>query len=120
MNKIGLYERLDLTKDKRYTLSDAAISTINDVETPIIVDVFLEGDDFPTEFRRLQKETKQLLEEFAMENKLMKFNFINPLEDEANRERTIQQLNQRGLTPMQMELFKNKAKVVKLLFFLGL
>jgi ABC-2 type transport system permease protein len=99
--------RIDLTADKRYTLSTEARTVANAADLPIIVDVFLEGDDFTSEFRRLQTETKQLLEEFANENKHIKFSFINPLEDETNREQNIQQLAQRGLTPMQVSVQEN-------------
>lgn len=99
-----VYKRFDLTTDKRYTLSQSAIQIIEDIESPIIIDVFLEGDDFPSEFRRLKNETKQLLEEFAAINNNIVFNFINPLEDELTRERNIQQLTQRGLTPMQLSV----------------
>lgn len=101
------YKRFDLTEDKRYTLSDATISIVEDVDSPIVIDVFLSGDDFPSKFRRLQNETKQLLEEFASKNKNIAFNFINPLEDEATRERNIQQLTERGLTPMQLSVQEN-------------
>ncbi|MEP3838512.1 MAG: gliding motility-associated ABC transporter substrate-binding protein GldG [Algibacter sp.] len=98
------YKRFDLTTDKRYTLSASAKGIIEDINSPIVVDVFLEGEDFPSEFRRLQNETKQLLEEFAATNKYIVFNFINPLEDENTRERNMQQLTQRGLTPMQLSV----------------
>jgi len=100
----SIYKRFDLTHDKRYTLSDAALNVVKDVESPIIIDVFLEGKGFPSEFRRLQAETKQLLEEFSAYNKHIIFSFINPLENDADRERNIQQLNQRGLTPMQLSV----------------
>ena len=103
----NVYTRLDLTQDNRYTLSEATINSIKNVDSPIIVDVFLSGDDFPAEFRRLHKETKQLLEEFSAENKNIKFNFINPIEDDATRERNIQQLNDRGLIPMQLSVQEN-------------
>lgn len=99
-----LYKRFDLTADKRYTLSESAIDMIKDIESPIVIDVFLEGDDFPSEFRRLQNETRQLLEEFQAENGNIVFSFINPLEDENTRDRNIQQLTQRGLTPMQLSV----------------
>ncbi|NJX16292.1 gliding motility-associated ABC transporter substrate-binding protein GldG [Tamlana crocina] len=99
-----LYKRFDLTADKRYTLSESAIEIIEDIDSPIVVDVFLEGNDFPSEFRRLQNETRQLLEEFQAENSNIVFSFINPLEDETTRERNIQQLTQRGLTPMQLSV----------------
>ncbi|MGB5418976.1 MAG: gliding motility-associated ABC transporter substrate-binding protein GldG [Algibacter sp.] len=99
-----VYKRFDLTADKRYTLSASAKQIINDLNSPIVVDVFLEGEDFPSEFRRLQNETRQLLEEFAATSNHIVFNFINPLEDESTRERNIQQLTQRGLTPMQLSV----------------
>ncbi len=100
----SVFKRFDLTEDKRYTLSESAINVINDVNAPIVVDVFLSGDDFPSEFRRLQNETKQLLEEFASKNNNIIFNFINPLADESTRDRNIQQLTERGLTPMQLSV----------------
>jgi ABC-2 type transport system permease protein len=100
----SVYKRFDLTSDQRYTLSESVVQIISDLDSPIVVDVFLEGDDFPSEFRRLQKETRQLLEEFNAENKNIVFNFINPLEDDATRERNIEQLSQRGLTPMQLSV----------------
>ena len=36
-----IYKRFDLTSDKRYTLSEAALNTIDDIESPIIVDVYI-------------------------------------------------------------------------------
>ena len=109
VNYIGnqVFKRFDLTKDKRYTLSEASLDIIKDVESPIVVDIFLEGNDFPSEFRRLKLETKQLLEEFAAENKNIFFQFINPVDDESTREHNIQQLTQRGLTPMQLSVQDN-------------
>ncbi|SHI56781.1 gliding motility-associated ABC transporter substrate-binding protein GldG [Algibacter luteus] len=102
-----LFKRFDLTADNRYTLSASATEIIKDLDSPIVIDVFLEGEDFPSEFRRLQKETKQLLEEFATINNNIVFNFLNPLENESTRERNIQQLTQRGLTPMQLSVQEN-------------
>ncbi|MFD0836600.1 gliding motility-associated ABC transporter substrate-binding protein GldG [Mariniflexile aquimaris] len=99
-----VFKRFDLTEDKRYTLSESAINVIKDIDAPIIVDVFLSGDDFPSEFRRLQNETKQVLEEFSSQNSNIIFNFIDPIADDATRERNIQQLTERGLTPMQLSV----------------
>ena len=101
------YKRFDLTEDKRYTLSDATINIIENVNAPIVIDIFLQGKDFPSEFRRLQNETKQLLEEFSPKNSNIIFNFINPIEDDKTRERNIQQLTDRGLTPMQLSVQEN-------------
>ncbi len=98
-----VYKRFDLTSDNRYTLSEAALKTIKNVDAPIIVDVFLEGV-FPSEFKRLQSETKQILEEFSAYNDQVNFKFINPIEDDESRERNIQQLSDRGLTPLQLSV----------------
>ncbi|MBT8253026.1 MAG: gliding motility-associated ABC transporter substrate-binding protein GldG, partial [Bacteroidia bacterium] len=104
LNYLGssFYERFDLTQDKRYTLNEATLETINDIQEPLIIDIFLEGDNFPSEFRRLKRETEVLLTAFKSINKGVKFSFINPLEDPESREENIKQLSQRGLTPMQL------------------
>ena len=98
-----LYKRFDLTKDKRYTLSEAALQTVEDVDSPLIIDVFLEGE-FPSQFRRLRDETRQILEEFTVYNNNVKFGFINPLADESSRNKNLQQLSQRGLQPFQISI----------------
>ena len=103
----SIYQRFDLTSDSRYTLNQASLNVIKDVDSPIVIDVFLEGDGFPSEFRRLQTETRQLLEEFSAYNSNIKFKFINPIEDEATRERSITQLTDRGLRPMQVSVQDN-------------
>jgi gliding-associated putative ABC transporter substrate-binding component GldG len=95
------FHRFDLTKDKRYTLSPVTISVIEDVKDPLYIDVFLEGQ-FPGEFKRLQDETKQLLEEFHARNSNIIFNFINPLENEEGRDQAIQELYNMGMTPVSV------------------
>ena len=87
-----VYERFDLTQDQRYTLSEASKNTLANVDSPIIVDVFLKGS-FPPEFRRLQVETRQLLEEFSAYNPNLKVEFINPLEGEEDQAAVQQQLS---------------------------
>ncbi|MEM9681037.1 MAG: gliding motility-associated ABC transporter substrate-binding protein GldG [Bacteroidota bacterium] len=110
-----VYKRFDLTKDKRYTLSDATRRLVEQIESPLIIDVFLEGD-FPSEFRILQSETRQMIEEFSLINPLIKVNYIDPLEDEANRDRIIQQLTQSGLEPF-VSSSKTSGKVTQELIF---
>jgi gliding-associated putative ABC transporter substrate-binding component GldG len=111
----SFYKRFDLTKDKRYTLSETTNSVIKKVKQPVIVDVLLEGN-FPAEFKRLQVETLQLLEEFSAKNKNIKFNFINPLESEADRQEVIGQLQSLGLTPTQVTVQDNGKVSQELIF----
>lgn len=70
--------RLDLTKEKRYTLSDSTIKTLESIKKPVSVDVYLEGD-FPASFKQLQSETKFMLEEFRKINPKIDFKFIDPI-----------------------------------------
>lgn len=98
----SIYKRFDLTTDKRYTLSDSAIQIIQKANSPLVVDVFLESDNLPSEFRRLQTETRQILEEFASKNNQINFQFINPLEDGSDKDLNVQRLMDRGLKPMQI------------------
>lgn len=117
INIIGnsIYSRFDLTKDKRYTLSEASKLTVSEVNSPLVIDVFLEGD-FPSEFRRLQTETRQLLEEFNNFNDEIIFNFINPLKDESTRDANIQSLIARGMQPRQLNVQKNGKTSQELIF----
>ncbi len=100
------YTRFDLTQDKRFTLSEATEALISEAAAPIVIDVLLEGD-FPSEFRRLQTETKQILEEFNTINANIQYIFTNPLEEEGLRSETINQLQQFGLTPMEVSVQEN-------------
>lgn len=103
------YQRIDLTQDKRYTLSEPAVDILSKVEEPILVKVYLQGD-FPTEFKRLQIETRQLLEELKSENKNIKFRFIDPLDDNP------QKLIASGLEPSQLSVQEN-GKVSEIVIF---
>lgn len=110
VNIIGNYffKRFDLTEDKRYTLSETTLNIIKNVESPLIIDVFLEGN-FPPEFRRLQDETKQLLEEFSAYNSNIVFEFANPIENEEERFAVMKQFYERGLQPLNITV-ENKGK----------
>ena len=96
-----LYKRFDLTADKRYTLSQTSLNIVADVKEPLYIDVFLEGD-FPGEFKKLQTETQQLLEEFKSNNSNIIFQFVNPLEKEEEKDSIMQTFVQRGLIPVNV------------------
>ena len=96
-----IFKRFDLTADKRYTLSKTSLNIVGEVKEPLYIDVFLEGD-FPGEFKKLQTETQQLLEEFKSQNSNVIFQFVNPLEKETEKDSIMQSFMQRGLTPVNV------------------
>lgn len=100
------YTRFDLTEDQRYTLSQPAVDVAQKFDGPVIVDILLDGN-IPAEFTRLKTETVQLMESFASKNSNIKYNLIDPLEDEANAQETIAQLQSLGLKPASVTVEEN-------------
>lgn len=75
----GLFHaKIDLTEDKRYTLTDATRQIVSEVDAPVFIQVLLEGK-FPAEFRRLPAAIRELLEEFKKINGNIQFRFEDPL-----------------------------------------
>ncbi len=109
------YIRFDLTEDNRFTLSEATETVIQKFETPVIIDVLLEGD-LPAEFQRLRIETEQLLENISNKNANIKYNFDDPMEDPSQAEATLAQLQSIGLTPANVTT-ENEGKVSQELVF---
>nr|WP_315143735.1 gliding motility-associated ABC transporter substrate-binding protein GldG [uncultured Flavobacterium sp.] len=97
----GFFHRFDLTKDQRYTLSNTSLSIIKQVKNPLSVKVYMQGD-LPAEFKRLQQETRQLLEEFQGYNSNIVFEFVDPLENEDESMDNIKELYRKGLTPINI------------------
>ncbi len=110
LNTIGSYffYRFDLTKDKRYTLSETSKQIIEQVKNPLYIKVYMQGE-LPSEFKRLQIETRQILEEFQEYNSNIVFEFIDPLEDEEKSMENIKELYRKGLTPINISVdYKGK------------
>ena len=103
LNAIGssFFHRFDLTQDKRYTLSPTSLNIIKQVQNPLYIKVYMQGD-LPAEFKRLQLETKQLLEEFQAYNSNIVFEFVDPLENEDASMDNIKELYRKGLTPINI------------------
>lgn len=108
INIISSYShfRLDLTSEKRYSLSDATIEMLETLEDYVTITVYLEGDDFPAGFVRLNGETRQMLDEFKAYSNFIEFEFVDPTEDyddEARRE-LFSQLSGKGLHPTSLQV----------------
>ena len=63
-----LHFRFDLTKEKRFTLSNSTKSLIRNLPGKVEITVFLEGD-MPSGFKKLAGSTKELLQEFKEHGK---------------------------------------------------
>ncbi|MBS7256740.1 gliding motility-associated ABC transporter substrate-binding protein GldG [Flavobacterium branchiicola] len=103
LNVLGslFFHRFDLTKDKRYTLSETSLTNLKQVKNPLSIKIYMQGE-LPADFRRLQQETKQLLEEFQAYNGNIVFEFVNPMENEDESMEIVKSLYQKGLTPINI------------------
>ncbi len=103
-NLIGsfTFSRIDLTSEKRYSLSEATINLIDRIEDPMLFKIYLKGE-YPADLQRLQRETQQMLDEFRAYNRLIEYEFINPSEED-NPEQFSQLLQQRGVMPTTIDV----------------
>lgn len=105
LNIVGNYffHRFDLTSDKRYTLSETTKTILNKIDEPVFIEVYLEGS-FPAEIRKLQTESKQLLEEFNAYNSNVNFLFVDPLSAENEATKMAENLFVNGMKPINISV----------------
>jgi ABC-2 type transport system permease protein len=113
LNFVGtfVFTRLDWTSEKRFTLSEATLKVLKEIDDVIYLKVYLQGDLSPG-FARLRNETREILDQFrAYSNNQIEYEFINPLEN-PNKEETdkIQrQLYEKGIA-YEVDVQRKKSK----------
>lgn len=83
INYLGsvFHARLDLTREKRYTLSNATKELLNKLDDEVLIEVFLKGE-FPSGFRKLANSTTEFLQLLKERNgSKIHYRFISPEED---------------------------------------
>ncbi len=110
--------RLDLTEEKRFTISEASIEVLRSLNDVVYIDVYLEGD-FPPGFQRLQKAIRHTLNEFriyAGDN--IQYRFVDPteLKTERSRRDLIRSLGEKGIQPTNLFATEGGKKTEKLIF----
>ncbi len=77
-------QRLDLTEDKRFTLSSSTVELLEKIDSTITVEVFLTGE-LPTDYKKLSIATNDILASFNNHaNNQIRVIFRNPGEGLAN------------------------------------
>ncbi len=112
-----LFTRIDLTSEKRYTLSPATKELLRSVDDYIFFRVYLEGD-FPAGFKKLRRETKEMLDELRAYNKLIGYEFVNPLSpgNASETKETIKTLTEKGLRPTELQVRATDGAQQKIIF----
>nr|WP_084371007.1 gliding motility-associated ABC transporter substrate-binding protein GldG [Reichenbachiella faecimaris]SMD32345.1 gliding-associated putative ABC transporter substrate-binding component GldG [Reichenbachiella faecimaris] len=110
--------RLDLTEEKRYSVTPATRAMLDDLQETVYVEVFLEGE-MPAGFKRLRKAIEETLSQFDYyADGLLKVNFIDPSAalNEKARNEYFRSLIERGLQPTNLSYKRDGNKTEKLIF----
>ena len=110
--------RLDLTEDKRYTISEPTREMLRELDDVVYVDVYLEGD-VPGGFKRLQRSIRETLEEFrTFAGANIQYTFIDPTQavSQAARNEFYRSLAQKGIQPTNIVDDKEGGRSEKLIF----
>ena len=112
----AFYSHLDLTEEKRYTLTKPTKELLDGLNDRVYIKVLLEGD-FPAGFKRLQSETREMLRDFRVENGNIEFEFENPLEGNAQEVKERQKaLAEDGIAPLNLRMNEQGATSQKLVY----
>jgi gliding-associated putative ABC transporter substrate-binding component GldG len=110
--------RIDLTEEKRYTISDATKEMLRDLDDIVYVEVYLEGE-FPAGFRRLQRSIRETLDEFrSFAGRNIQYKFIDPATAKSGQARNdfYTMLADKGIQPTNLYDTDKGSKIEKLMF----
>ena len=62
-----VYGRLDLTEEKRFSVTEPTEQLMNEIDDVVFVRVLLDGD-LPADYKRLRDETRDMLDDLRAEN----------------------------------------------------
>lgn len=103
LNIVGYYvfTRLDLTAEKRYTLSPSTKKILKSVDDVVFIRCYLEGE-IPTDYKRLRNETREMINQFRSYNSNIEFEFMNPndFKDKKEQAELYQRLFEKGFQPI--------------------
>lgn len=97
-----LFFRIDLTKDKRHSLSKSTTEMLQNLEDRVYIRVYLKGKDQPADYQLFAKQVEQMLQDFRGYSKNVYFEFIDPLEGKNNEEvkNILAEFVKKGLEPI--------------------
>jgi gliding-associated putative ABC transporter substrate-binding component GldG len=100
-----IHYRIDLTAEKRYTLSSPTKNLLRNINDQVVIDVFLAGD-LPADFRNLRNNADELLQEFREYSKSITYRFHKPGEglDETAKESLLIYLDSLGIRPTNVKV----------------
>lgn len=119
LNVIGyfFFARIDLTQEKRYTLSESSKKLMSNLEDIVFIRCYLEGD-IPSEYKKLRNETKEMLDQFRAYNPDIEYEFVDPnsFENAKDKNEFYQRLFEKGFSPLLTTSTSNNSQVQQYIF----
>jgi ABC-2 type transport system permease protein len=120
LNILGfwVYFRVDLTSDKRYSISEPSKNLLRGLSDQVVIKVYLDGEDLPGGFERLKRAIKETLVEFKYYgSQNIDYQFINPYKGtEEERNKLFKELVEKGMQPTNIFAKEDGKKVENLVF----
>lgn len=118
INSNLFFFRIDLTEEKRYSITEPTRNLLRNLDDVVTVEVFLDGE-MPAGFKRFQQSIKETLEEFriyAGEN--VQYQFTDPSEGLSgeNLNKAYLALADKGLTPTNLTVNEGDQRIDKIIF----
>ncbi len=112
-----IFTRFDLTAEKRYTLSEPTKKLLNNLDDIVFFEVYLDGD-LRKGFKRLRRETKEMLGQFNAYSSKVQYQFIDPMANDnpQDRKNIYDKLIKRGLQPTDVHIKNNGGTERKVIF----
>jgi gliding-associated putative ABC transporter substrate-binding component GldG len=113
----ALYGFLDLTEEKRFTLTKGTKNLLRDLDDVVTIEIMLTGQDLPANYKRLREAVQQTLEDFRSESGFIEYRFVDPMSGDNEADLKAQQeLAKQGIYPVQSRVQNAGEMSVKVIY----
>jgi ABC-2 type transport system permease protein len=113
-----IFHRFDLTKEKRFSLSETSKEVMKELDDVVYIEVFLESEDLPVQLIRYRRILIEFLDNLKYHSDKIEYEFKNPFKDgdtKVNRE-VQRQLYLKGLNPTYIRETKDGGVSERMIF----
>ncbi|AEL24428.1 gliding motility-associated ABC transporter substrate-binding protein GldG [Cyclobacterium marinum] len=109
--------RLDMTEEGKYSIGQATLDVLEDMDGPLEVDILLMGD-LPPGMKRFQRNIEQILKTFrSYSPEEISINYVDPLAVATDSsEQYIIKLAEYGINPTNLHSNRNGTQATQLIF----
>lgn len=113
----ALYGSLDLTEEKRFTLTKGTRQLLRELDEVVTIEVMLTGKDLPANYKRFKEAIQQTLADFRGISADIEYRFVDPMAGDNEQDLRVQQeLAQQGIYPIQNRVQQADEVSLKLIY----